>query len=218
MSEPNTPASSPCLLGELPPEAGGLPDAETRRDVMRWRKAERARLIALRQALPVAARVAADRALAAELDARLGTPGGATIAITWPFKGEPDLRAWAAARREGGDRIVLPVVVEKGAPLIFRLWEEGARLARGVWDIPVPPPEAPEVTPDVVLSPVVGLGAGTYRLGYGGGFYDRTLARLHARGHNPRTIAIGYAFQEIPTIFPLPHDVALGEALLVPCS
>jgi 5-formyltetrahydrofolate cyclo-ligase len=107
-------------------------------------------------------------------------------------------------------------VVAKAAPLIFRLWQDGAKLARGVWEIPVPPFEAPEVTPDIVLAPVVGLGAGNYRLGYGGGFYDRTLARLGAQGLSPRTIALGYGFQAIPTIFPLPHDVAFGEALLIP--
>ncbi len=216
MTEPRPPASSPCSLAELDPEAGGLPDDETRRDVARWRRAERARLIAARQALPLAARAAADAALAAELDARLGPPGGATLAITWPFKGEPDLRGWAAQRRRGGDRIALPVVAAKAAPLVFRLWQDGARLARGVWDIPIPPPEAPEVTPEIILAPVVGLGAGNYRLGYGGGFYDRTLARLRAQGHAPRTIALGYGFQAIPTIFPLPHDIAFGEALLIP--
>ncbi|MBI1219607.1 MAG: 5-formyltetrahydrofolate cyclo-ligase [Rhodobacteraceae bacterium] len=209
------PASSPCAITEVDPTFGGLPDAQTALEVARWRRAERARLIALRQAVPVAARQAADAALADRLDARLGPTTGRVIAITWPFKGEPDLRGWAARQRGTGARIALPVVVAKGAPLIFRLWAEGAPLVRGVWDILAPAEDAPELTPDIVVAPVVGLGADNFRLGYGGGFYDRTLARLIATGAKPLTIGVGYGFQAIPTIFPQPHDIAMDEALLV---
>ncbi|MGD9863190.1 MAG: 5-formyltetrahydrofolate cyclo-ligase [Pseudodonghicola sp.] len=152
--------------GEAPCFAHLLqPDAQTRRDVARWRRAERARLIAARQALPVAARRAADAELARRLDTELGELAGRTIAAYWPFRGEPDLRDWAGRARGRGARLVLPVVVGTGRPLAFRLWQPGATLERGVWDIPVPPATAPELRPDVLLVPVVGLDAARNRLG-----------------------------------------------------
>ena len=67
--------------------------------------------------------------------------------------------------------------------------------------------------PDIVISPVVGFDAESYRLGYGGGFYDRTLAALRAVGRMPRVIGVGYSFQRIPTIYPQRHDVALDQAI-----
>lgn len=208
-------ASPPCFLHELDPAISGFADAQTETDVARWRKAERARLIAARQAVPVSDRQSADARLAAALSGRLGDLSGRTVGLYWPFRGEPDLRGWAADRRQGGARLALPVVLRKAAPLAFRLWTEGERLDRGVWNIPVPPATAAEVIPDVVIAPVVGLGEGAYRLGYGGGFYDRTLAALRGAGRRPLVIGVGYGFQRIPTIFPLPHDVAMDEAVLV---
>ncbi len=207
--------SPPCFLHELDPSIGGIADAETERDVTRWRKAERARLIAARQAIPVSARTSADAEIAAELTRRLGDPSGRTVALYWPFKGEPDLREWAAEMRVSGARMCLPVVVQKASPLIFRAWTGAEKLERGVWNIPIPPEKAPEVVPDVVISPVVGFDPGNYRLGYGGGFYDRTLAGLRAAGHRPRVIGVGFTLQRIPTIYPQPYDVALDEAVLV---
>ncbi|MCA0271555.1 MAG: 5-formyltetrahydrofolate cyclo-ligase [Proteobacteria bacterium] len=204
----------PCFLHELDPAVSGIVDEETARDVARWRKGERARLLALRQAVPVASRSPADAAIAAELTDRLGDTKGLTVALYWPFKGEPDLRGWAAGLRAGGTRTCLPVVVAKAAPLIFRDWTGAEKLERGVWNIPIPPEIAAEVIPDVVISPVVGFDRENYRLGYGGGFYDRTLAKLRSQSHRPRVIGVGYAFQRIATIFPQPYDVALDEAIL----
>lgn len=208
-------ASPPCFLHELDPAFAGIADAETERDVSRWRTAERARLIGLRQAVPVSARAGADAAIAAELDRRLGPLAGRMVALYWPFRGEPDLRAWAAAARAAGARTCLPVVVRKAAPLVFRLWSGAERLERGVWNIPIPPESTPEVVPDVVISPVVGFDAANYRLGYGGGFYDRTLRGLAAAGRRPRVIGVGFGFQRLATIFPQPYDVPLDEAVLV---
>lgn len=206
--------SPACFLHELDPAASGIVDEETARDVARWRKAERARLIALRQAVPVAARTAADAVVAGELSRRLGAIQGRTVALYWPFKGEPDLRNWAAGIRTAGARTCLPVVVAKAQPLIFRDWTGAEKLERGVWNIPIPPETSPDVLPDIVISPVVGFDAQNYRLGYGGGFYDRTLAKLLAAGRRPRVIGVGFAFQRIPTIFPQPYDIALDEAVL----
>jgi 5,10-methenyltetrahydrofolate synthetase len=206
--------SAPCFLHELDPAVSGITDEETARDVARWRKAERARLLALRQAVPVAARAPADAAIAAELTRRLGDIAGLTVALYWPFRGEPDLRGWAAGLRAGGTRTCLPVVIAKAEPLIFRDWTGAEKLERGVWNIPIPPQSSAEAVPDVVISPVVGFDAENYRLGYGGGFYDRTLAKLRSIGRRPRVIGVGFAFQRIATIYPQPYDVALDEAIL----
>jgi|CXWL01.1.fsa_nt_gi 5-formyltetrahydrofolate cyclo-ligase len=96
----------------------------------------------------------------------------------------------------------LPVVVAKNTPLVFRQWKPGDALVLGRWDIQVPPVEAPEVLPDVLLVPLLAFDRKGYRLGYGGGFYDRTLERL--RGLKKVTaIGIAYAGQEMDTV---PHD------------
>lgn len=212
--EPGSYASPPCFLHELDPGFAGVTDAQTRTDLVRWRKAERARLIGLRQAVPVAVRQIADALLARELDSLLGDTPGQTIGLYWPFKGEPDLRYWAAARRAAGARLALPVVVDKAAPLVFREWKEEAALTRGVWNIPIPPDGAESVLPDIVIAAVVGFDAANFRLGYGGGYYDRTLAMLHGQGHRPRTVGVGYRFQQIATIYPQSWDVPLDQAIL----
>src|SRR5690606_20774905 len=130
--------------------------------------------------------------------------GGRMVGLYWPFRGEPDMRPWMQAINERGGRTALPIVVEKGAPLVFRAYRQGDRLERGVWNIPIPA-GGDEALPDIVISPVVGF-ARNYRLGYGGGFYDRTLAAMPKK---PLVVGIGYAMQEIATIFPQPHDIPM---------
>ena len=93
----------------------------------------------------------------------------------------------------------LPVVVAKNTPLVFRQWAPGDALVLGRWDIKVPPEEAPEVLPDVVLVPLLAFDRKGFRLGYGGGFYDRTLEKI--RGLKPVTaIGIAYAGQEVDEV------------------
>lgn len=207
-------ASPPCFMHELEPgttDVASVSDPVAAADVARWRKAERERLIAVRLAL--SADVRADHAgrIGDKLDAAIGDVAGRVIALYWPFRGEPDLRGWAERAIAKGATILLPVVVEKRAPLIFRAWKPGDRLERGIWNIPVPADGA-EMAPDAVVSPVVGFDAGNYRLGYGGGFYDRTLAAL---GRKPAVFGVGYELQRIATIYPqafdIPMDVVLTE-------
>ena len=83
-------------------------------------------------------------------------------------------------------------------------------MVRGDWNIPVPPSDAPAVTPDIVLAPLVGWDGAGYRLGYGGGYFDRTLASLSSR---PFAIGIGFQSARLPTIHPQPHDIALDVIL-----
>jgi 5-formyltetrahydrofolate cyclo-ligase len=173
-------------------------------EVKVWRKAERERLLGLRQGLPAAQR----RALGARIEARLREviaerPG--ILGVYWPFRAEFDPRGlidWTVAE---GRRIALPVVVDKKGPLEYRAWRPGETLVDGVWNIPVP--EKREVViPAMVLAPVVGFDRGCYRLGYGGGYFDRTLAALSPK---PLAIGVGFEMQAIETIYPQPFDVPM---------
>jgi len=92
-----------------------------------------------------------------------------------------------------GYRLCLPVMEGKGKPLVFRGWAPGEPLAETMWGIREPLPEAPVLDPDIVLGPLLAFDTSGYRLGYGGGFYDRTLARLRAL---KPIVSIGIAYDE----------------------
>lgn len=201
-------ASPPCLLHEFEPvEGDGAFDAAQWRDVLRWRRSEREKLIAARLAIPAEERTAMAGRIAEGVDALIGDPKGRVVSLYWPFRGEPDFRPWIASITERGATAALPVVLEKGRPLIFRAYRPGDKLEKGVWNIPIPA-EDRQVIPEIVLSPVVGFDPQNYRLGYGGGFFDRTLAALPAK---PLVIGVGYSSQAIPTIYPQPHDIPMDR-------
>jgi len=209
-------ASSPCMAAEVDPAYFNplATDPGQARDVARWRRAERARLRAKRQAMGVAAREAAGQALRghlrALLAARFGGARARVLSAYWPIKGEPDLRPLMAELHEAGVILALPVVETRFAPLVFRRWTPETRMVRGDWNIPVPPPEAERLTPEIALAPLMGWDGAGYRLGYGGGYFDRTLADLAPR---PVTIGIGLEAARLPTIFPQPHDIPLDVIL-----
>jgi 5,10-methenyltetrahydrofolate synthetase len=140
-----------------------------------WRKSERERLIAARERLD---RATLER-LRHRIDAHLtrSFPGlaSATVAFCWPMRGEYDARPLAAALRQRGAVTALPVVVAPRQPLIFREWHDGVALAPGPLGIPYPTHSDP-VVPTVVLVPMNGWDESGHRLGYGAGFFDRTLA------------------------------------------
>ena len=172
--------------------------------IKRWRRTERERLIALRQAIPAEDRrrfgAAIETGLRTILAARPGILG-----VYWPFRAEFDPRPiveWAVA---AGRTVALPVVVDKRGPLEYRAWRPGEPLVDGVWNIPVPE-KRDIVTPSLVLAPLVGFDTGCYRLGYGGGYFDRTLAALAPR---PYAIGVGFDVQRIETIHPFPFDIPM---------
>ena len=209
-------SSPPCYAAEVAPEYFDplAVDPEQARDVARWRKAERTRLRAARLALSVAERKEIGEALAGYLrqvlQDRFGGAQGKVLSAYWPIKGEPDLRPLMADLHEGGVTVALPLVETKAAPLTFRRWTPETRMVRGDWNIPVPPPDAPVVTPDIALAPLVGWTADGYRLGYGGGYFDRTLAALAPK---PFVIGIGFQAAQLKTIYPQPHDIPLDLIL-----
>lgn len=204
--EPAEYASPPCFMHELTPDYQTVPvRSNVWSDVLEWRKAERKRLIDERMALAQAERQVRSDRIAERLDKAIGRFAGRIVGTYWPFRGEPDLRNWGIEIVERGGRIALPVVIQKGWPLEYRLWTPGDPLERGVWNILVPS-RGPAIQPDIVIAPVVGFDERKYRLGYGGGFFDRTLAAMTRK---PLTIGVGYSQSRIATIHPQPHDVAM---------
>jgi 5-formyltetrahydrofolate cyclo-ligase len=166
---------------------------------------------ARRDALPAAERAAAAATIAAR-PLPAAVPAGAIVSGFSPLKSEinpvPLMRAFA----EAGAGLALPVVAGRGKPLIMRAWHFGAPLVAGVWGIREPPPEAPEVFPDILIVPMLAFDRTGHRIGYGAGYYDMTIARL--RSIKP-VIALGiaYAAQEIAEIPVTPRDARLDFVL-----
>ncbi len=130
------------------------------------------------------------------------------LGVYWPIRGEPDLHESYAELARHGLRLALPVVTGRDAPLSFAAWTPGDALEEGALNVPVPKTPHRLVTPDALLIPCVGFNKARLRLGYGGGFYDRTLAC------EPRPLAIGVAYQCSLTEFEAEaHDIALDAVL-----
>jgi 5,10-methenyltetrahydrofolate synthetase len=170
-----------------------------------WRKSQRERLIAARAALAPAVLEAWRQRIDGYLELSFPGLSSCRLAFCWPIKGEYDARHFARTTRGRGALTALPVVVAPRAPLIFREWHPGVELAKGPLDIPYPV-NSPEVTPNAVLLPMNGWDAQGYRLGYGGGFFDRTLASLAKK---PVTIGISYEHARLETIQPQSWDVPM---------
>lgn len=199
--------SAPCFAHMV---VGGYSiDPDTWRDVSRFRRAERTRLLAAR-ALSSTARQSATDTLIQALVSEVPFVSGSKLAVYWPIRGEPDLREWMISAHKAGVAVLLPVVTEKGAPLEFHHWQPDCRMARGIWNILVPADGAPDV-PDIVVSPLVGVDQQLYRLGNGGGYYDRTLALLSPA---PRVIGVGFDGCRLPSVFPMPWDIRMDTVIL----
>jgi 5-formyltetrahydrofolate cyclo-ligase len=134
-------------------------------------------------------------------------PSGTVVSAFWPFRSELDLRLLLHRLHEAGQVIALPVVVAKRAPLLFRLWTPDTSLEVGGFGVATPPESAPLVEPDWLLVPLLAFDDKGYRLGYGGGFYDRTLAALRAR-KSIFAIGVGYDGQQVNQI---PHGTDDGR-------
>lgn len=170
-------------------------------EIKLWRREERARLIAARLATSPAQRRQWSEAIERHL-APLVTALPGALGIYWPFRAEFDARPLAEQLRAGGRSIALPAVVDARGPLEYRLWQPGMEMEIGVFDLPVPKARQ-VVTPAIVLAPLVGFDAANYRLGYGGGYFDRTLSALTPR---PTAIGVGFEAARLDSTFPRPHD------------
>ncbi len=182
-------------------------------EVRRWRKLVRNDLLQRRAALPVdALRALSERACARLLRA-VDLDAYHVLGFCWPIRGEFDVRGIAGQHLASGGQVALPVIVQKSAPVEFWSWHPGMPMQKGIWDIPTPK-ERQVLTPDAVLVPLVGFDECGFRLGYGGGYFDRTLA---AAAQPPFAIGLGCEDSLLQTIYPQAHDIAMNLIVTDQC-
>ena len=185
--------------------APGMKEPQSDNHIVARRRALRNAALSAREALTVTARGALERRLEVHLADLLERLAPLRLAFCWPFRAEPDLRHFVARwLAQDGSRIAaLPVVTDREAPLAFRRWTPGMRLEPDRHGIPHPP-AGEEVVPQLVLVPLNAFDGGGFRLGYGGGYFDRTLAVLDAVA-----VGVGFELGRVDTVLPQPHDRAM---------
>jgi 5-formyltetrahydrofolate cyclo-ligase len=170
-----------------------------------WRKSERERLVAARLSVDRERLREWCRAIDSHLEAGFPTLHRGIVGFCWPYKNEYDPRFVLRRLRERGAVTALPVVVAPRTPLLFREWHPGVRLVPGVYDIPYPA-DSRQIMPDKVLLPMNGFDRQGFRLGYGAGYFDRTLASLTVR---PSVIGVTFELAALETIHPQPYDIPM---------
>ncbi len=170
-----------------------------------WRKHQRADLLTRRKAITKSAHHDWSMAISASLKQGFPILKEKNIGVYWPFCGEYDPRPVANHFKQYGARLALPEVVNKQQPLCFREWWQEAPIKEGVYGIPVPD-NTQCMTINAVIIPMVGFDRQGYRLGYGSGYFDRTLATRNPR---PLTIGIAFEIQRLDSVHPQPHDIAM---------
>lgn len=170
----------------------------------------RIRARAARAAIPDRTRAAAAKAAAEYFFSGIALQPSDIVAGYWRIKDEMDCQPILVRLMDTLQPVCLPVVLGDGEPLSLRLWEPHAPLYEAGFGTLAPSEFAPAVEPDVIIMPLLGFDARGTRLGYGGGYYDRTLERLSKR---PRLIGLAFASQEIESIPREPHDVPLDAVV-----
>jgi 5,10-methenyltetrahydrofolate synthetase len=173
--------------------------------VRAWRKEARQKILAARAAIAAPVRKSLSTALIEHLRPVL-KDRPPPVSFYWPIKAEPDFRPLMRELDAAGIAVCLPIAIKLGEPLRFRPWHRGCAMERGFWNIPVPATDQ-EVEPRTLIAPVLGYDGESYRLGYGGGFFDRTLAKFAA---NAAAIGVGYTMFRLKTIEPQPHDIRMS--------
>lgn len=161
----------------------------------------------------LAARMALDEKTRAELSARIEAHLAAlltplppqTLAFCAPVRGEFDAQPLASLLLERGWQAAMPVVTAVNAPMNFHAWTSSSAMGSDRYGIPIPR-DGEAVVPDIVLLPLLAFDAQGFRLGYGGGYFDRTLAAMVPR---PWTIGVGFELGRVPDVRPQAHDVRL---------
>ena len=143
-----------------------------------------------------------------EQAAALGIGPGVAISAYWPMREEMDVRPLMHGLAQRGCAVALPVVMGKGKPLVFRRWRPGMVLRSGTFGLSEPDGREPEVTPGIVFAPLLAFDRLGNRIGWGAGFYDRTLATLRALGP-VAAVGVAYAAQELAEVPAGAHDQPL---------
>jgi 5-formyltetrahydrofolate cyclo-ligase len=169
-------------------------------DIVAEKKALRALARARRAAAGAEAAARASAEACAALLARLSPAPAEAVSGYWPMGGELDLRPALHGFAATGARVLLPVVVARDAPLAFRRWLPGDALVPAGLGTSVPDPSLPEGTPDILLVPLLAFDARGFRLGHGGGYYDRTIAALRGSGRPVRAVGVAFACQEMERV------------------
>ncbi|PTR14444.1 5-formyltetrahydrofolate cyclo-ligase [Nitrosospira sp. Nsp2] len=170
-----------------------------------WRREKRAELIKLRGSISREEYRDWSAAITGLLKKGFPSLQNSVVGFCWPHRGEYDPRPLMDFITEGGATLALPEVVNKHEPLDFRKWWRDAPMKIGAYDIPVPDNTDP-VTVRAMVIPMIGFDKQGFRLGYGSGYFDRTLVAIR-----PRPLAIGVAFEilRVDTLHPQPHDVPM---------
>lgn len=177
----------------------------TDEELRAFRNALRTRLVAAREAMPAETRAPRCGRIERHLDALLDLLRPVILAFCWPFRGEFDARALIARRLPGGLRACLPVVVGEGQPLRFREWSPASEMVEDRYGIHIPAQGA-WLRPDAIMMPLNAFDAAGYRLGYGGGYFDRSLASMQPR---PRAVGVGFELARVDSIRPQAHDLPM---------
>ena len=180
----------------------GLGDA----GIEQTKAAMRSKAHAQRAAFFPSLRAEASKAAAAHFFEGVTLAPDEMVAAYWPIRDELDVKPVLTKLMDDGQPVCLPVVVGDGQPLQLRRWEQGAALYPSGFGTLAPDELAPIVEPDVILVPLLGFDKHGTRLGYGGGYYDRTLSRLAKK---PRLIGLAFSLQEFDHIPRDSHDVPL---------
>jgi 5-formyltetrahydrofolate cyclo-ligase len=187
------------------PSATSLTETEKAKATLRGEATVR------RDALPADLRQAAAEAIAARAFP-LAVGPQTIVSGFMPMKSEINPLPLMRKLAEAGAALALPVVAGRGEPLTMRAWQWGEPLGSGVWGIREPKPEAPQIDPDILLVPLLVFDRKGFRLGYGGGYYDRTIAGLRAR-KNVTAVGIAFAAQEVASVPVTPRDARLDLVL-----
>lgn len=178
-------------------------------DILAAKQELRRAMTARRDAVSIQERAQAATALAALFMSQIAIERDAVIGGYFPFRSEFNVQPLLRVLAETGRAIALPVVTGPRQPLLFRRYRLGDTMSLNRLGIPEPDAHAPEMMPSHLLVPLLAFDDRLYRLGYGGGYYDRTLAALQARGRRPVAIGIAYEAQLVPSVPHGPHDHTL---------
>jgi 5-formyltetrahydrofolate cyclo-ligase len=171
----------------------------------------RAEALARRDSLDTAWRIEVALGMA-ERDGEIGFEPGGVVSGFWPIRSEVDVRPLMFALRERGARLALPAILDRET-IVFRELVRGAPLVEMEFGTVGPGEDAALLDPATMLVPLAAFDARGHRIGYGGGYYDRAIARLQQKGLKPRLVGIAFDCQEVPAVPDEDHDLRLESVL-----